>query len=100
MSVLIYGEKRWLLQVSEIVYVHSKLMIVDDRITVIGSGELLCNNKYRLNHGGECHTGYNGTVVTSAHGTRPRAEAVTVPLYTGLAQEDPCFNLFIAWQFT
>ena len=28
-----------LLQVSEIVYVHSKLMVVDDRISIIGSGK-------------------------------------------------------------
>ena len=28
------------LQVSEIVYVHSKCMIVDDRVTIIGSGTM------------------------------------------------------------
>jgi len=27
------------LQVTEIVYVHSKCMIVDDRLTIIGSGK-------------------------------------------------------------
>ncbi len=28
------------LQLSEIVYVHSKCMVVDDRITIIGSGKV------------------------------------------------------------
>ena len=30
--------------VSEIVYVHSKLMIVDDKKAIIGSGQILCEN--------------------------------------------------------
>ena len=32
----------------------------------------LAGYKYRLKHGFECHTGYNGTVATSARGPQAR----------------------------
>ena len=38
---------------------------------------IILENKYRLKHGFECHTGYNVTVATSAG---PRAEVATVTL--------------------
>ena len=35
-----YNVQVFPVQVTEILYVHSKLLIVDDKITVVGSGDL------------------------------------------------------------
>lgn len=37
-SLLLTGQPFFCLQVTELVYVHSKMMIVDDHTVIIGSG--------------------------------------------------------------